>query len=208
MRPATRTVTAIAALGLLAACGQPIGEPVYPVSGDQARNSRSNYKTVVESRGSLIDMVPGGAEAAGVREPDQGGPRVAWRVYADDDGEEVEEAVVRRERTVTPSAAGVSRTLWRAALDTISFMPLESTRPDEGVIVTDWYEPPERANERYRATIYVIGEAPTADNLRVMMQRQRRDGAEAVWEDIPAEREIILDLEEMILTRAESLQSG
>ena len=39
---------------------------------------------------------------------------------------------------------GVNGFLWRASLDTISFMPIASADPFGGVIVTDWYSPPRR----------------------------------------------------------------
>src|SRR5690606_3770200 len=38
---------------------------------------------------------------------------------------------------------GVNSFLWRASLDTINFMPLSSADPFGGVIITDWYTPPE-----------------------------------------------------------------
>ena len=38
---------------------------------------------------------------------------------------------------------GVNAYLWRAALDTVSFMPLVQTDSNGGVIVTDWYSNPD-----------------------------------------------------------------
>ena len=40
--------------------------------------------------------------------------------------------------------------LWRATLDTLSFLPLSSADPFGGVIITDWYAPPESVNERFK----------------------------------------------------------
>ena len=34
---------------------------------------------------------------------------------------------------------GVNGFLWRATLDTVSFMPISSADPFGGVIITDWY---------------------------------------------------------------------
>ena len=36
---------------------------------------------------------------------------------------------------------GVNSFLWRASLDTISFMPVNSADPFGGVIITDWHSP-------------------------------------------------------------------
>ena len=40
---------------------------------------------------------------------------------------------------------GVNSLLWRASLDTVSFMPLLSADPFGGVIITDWYSPSSHA---------------------------------------------------------------
>src|SRR5271167_1332099 len=49
---------------------------------------------------------------------------------------------------------GVNAYLWRATLDTVSFLPLTSADPFGGVIITDWYQPPESPNERLKLTIF------------------------------------------------------
>lgn len=41
------------------------------------------------------------------------------------------------------SGIGVNSFLWRASLDTVAFMPLVSADPFGGVILTDWYGPPD-----------------------------------------------------------------
>src|SRR5437016_375303 len=45
------------------------------------------------------------------------------------------------------SGITVNTYLWRATLDTVAFMPLSSADPFGGVIITDWYSPPESPNE-------------------------------------------------------------
>ena len=45
---------------------------------------------------------------------------------------------------------GVNAYLWRAALETIDFMPLAPADPFGGVIITDWYSPPETPDERFK----------------------------------------------------------
>lgn len=47
-----------------------------------------------------------------------------------------------RKRGEEDTILGVNTHLWRASLDTISFMPLVSADPFGGVIITDWYSPP------------------------------------------------------------------
>jgi hypothetical protein len=86
--------------------------------------------------------------------------------------------------------------LWRASLDTMSFMPLSSADPFGGVIVTDWYIPPESQNERFKVQIYILDRQLRADGLRVTVFRQVRSGS-GNW---------IADLENAILTRARQLR--
>jgi len=46
-------------------------------------------------------------------------------------------------KVIEGSGIGVNSFLWRASLDTVSFMPLSSADPFGGVIITDWYSPPD-----------------------------------------------------------------
>jgi hypothetical protein len=46
---------------------------------------------------------------------------------------------------------GVNSYLWRASLDTLSFMPLLQSDSNGGVIITDWYANPNAPTERARA---------------------------------------------------------
>ena len=58
---------------------------------------------------------------------------------------------------------GVNGYLWRATLDTLSFMPLASADPYGGVVITDWYINPEKQDERFKSpsTSWTRACAPT-----------------------------------------------
>ena len=100
---------------------------------------------------------------------------------------------------------GVNSFLWRASLDTISFMPLASADPFGGVIITDWYSPPETQGERFKVTVYILGRDLRADGVRAAVFRQNRDGANE-WIDAKVEQQTAIDLEDAILTRARQLR--
>jgi len=100
---------------------------------------------------------------------------------------------------------GVNGFLWRASLDTMSFMPLSSADPFGGVIVTDWYVPPESPNERFKVQIYILDRQLRADGLRVSVFRQVRD-AYGGWLAAPVKPETAAQLENAILTRARQLR--
>jgi hypothetical protein len=103
------------------------------------------------------------------------------------------------------AAIGVNGYLWRATLDTLSFMPLQSADPYGGVIVTDWYTNPEKPDERFKCTVYILDSRLRADGLNVAVFKQNRD-ATGNWVDAPTAGQTETDIENSILTRARQLR--
>jgi hypothetical protein len=100
---------------------------------------------------------------------------------------------------------GVNSFLWRASLDTISFMPLASADPFGGVIITDWYTPPDVPTERFKLTVYILDRRLRADGLRVALFRQKRNG-NSEWLYTRINQSARRILEDAILTRARELR--
>ena len=100
---------------------------------------------------------------------------------------------------------GVNGYLWRATLDTLSFMPLASADPYGGVIITDWYVNPQAPNDRLKVTVYILDARLRADGLNVAVFQQHRD-AQGQWIDAPSAGQTETDLENAILTRARQLR--
>lgn len=100
---------------------------------------------------------------------------------------------------------GVNGYLWRATLDTLSFMPLASADPYGGVIITDWYVNPEKPDERFKCTVYILDSRLRADGLNVAVFKQNRD-ASGQWIDAPSAGQTETDIENAILTRARQLR--
>jgi hypothetical protein len=103
------------------------------------------------------------------------------------------------------SGIAVNSYLWRASLDTVSFMPLSSADPFGGVIITDWYSPPESPNDRYKMSVYILGRQLRADGIRVSVFRQR-GGAGSRWRSGTVSKDTAASLENQILTRARQLR--
>jgi hypothetical protein len=100
---------------------------------------------------------------------------------------------------------GVNSYLWRASLDTLAFMPLASADPYGGVIITDWYTNPEKPDERFKATVYILDTRLRADGLTVTVFRQVKDAAGG-WVDSSSSAQTQVDIENSILTRARQLR--
>ncbi len=105
----------------------------------------------------------------------------------------------------SPGQIGVNTFLWRAALDTISFMPVASADPFGGVIITDWYSPPESPTERFKINVFILDRQLRSDGIRatVFRQSQSQDGR---WIDSPVDAKTASDFENSILTRARQLR--
>jgi hypothetical protein len=99
----------------------------------------------------------------------------------------------------------VNAFLWRASLDTLSFLPLASADPFGGVIITDWYNPPESPNERFKVTVYILDRALRSDGIRANVFRQTRSSV-GEWRDAAVEEGLGKDLENTILTRARQIR--
>ncbi|MBT2186371.1 DUF3576 domain-containing protein [Sphingobium nicotianae] len=99
---------------------------------------------------------------------------------------------------------GVNGYLWRASLDTVSFMPLLQTDSNGGIIITDWYINPSAQNERMKLTVTILDQDLRADALRVAASRQTLQNGQ--WIDAPVQAATTQKLEEIILTRARDLR--
>jgi hypothetical protein len=138
----------------------------------------------------------------------RGSDRVRGRLSGQDDGI----LLFGTSRTPRPGEAdtgggglGVNAFLWRATLDTLTFMPLASADPFGGVIITDWYSPPGAAGERFKATAYVMGRQLRSDGVRISVFRQVRQGNN--WVDAIVAPSTAAELEDRVLTRARELRS-
>lgn len=116
--------------------------------------------------------------------------------------------IVGRDSTPAPSAAvgiGVNGHLWRASLDTLAFLPLETADPWGGIINYGWYSTPTSPNERIKATVYILDSRLRADALNVTVNRQVRNVA-GDWVEAEVSAQTEVDLENAILTRARQLR--
>ncbi len=103
------------------------------------------------------------------------------------------------------SPIGVNSFLWRATLDTLSFMPLTSADPFGGVIITDWYEDPKTPGERFKVNALILDQQLRADGIKISLFKQRKDEG-GIWRDADINTRLARDIEDTILTRARQLR--
>ena len=103
-------------------------------------------------------------------------------------------------------ALGVNFYLWRASIDTISFMPVNTADAFGGVILTDWHTPPEAPSERFKLNVYILDRKLRADGVRVAVFRQIQDRT-GNWKDAAVPDETGIKIEDAILMRARQLRN-
>lgn len=101
---------------------------------------------------------------------------------------------------------GVNAYLWRATLDTVSIWPVSSVDAHGGVILTDWYSPPQSPGERLKLNVYILDRALRADGVRVAVFRQVR-AANGDWQEAAVQPETASRLEDAILMRARQMRN-
>jgi len=102
------------------------------------------------------------------------------------------------------TSIGVNSYLWRATLETLSFMPLTQADSAGGVIVTDWYSNPNNPNERVKVTVSILDQDLRADALRVGASREAM--VNGAWVAAPVQAATVQKLEDIILTKARDLR--
>jgi len=106
--------------------------------------------------------------------------------------------------STTSIAMSVNPFLWRAALETIDFMPLSSADQVGGTIITDWYSTSNNETERCKLNIFITGINLKTENLRVVSFCQ--EFKNPTWVNKKVELEKNIKIENAILNNAKKLK--
>tara|TARA_E500000075_G_scaffold68013_1_gene61309 strand:- start:162 stop:773 length:612 start_codon:yes stop_codon:yes gene_type:complete len=101
-------------------------------------------------------------------------------------------------------AMSVNPFLWRAALETIDFMPLSSADQIGGTIITDWYSTSGNEKERCKLNIFITGTNLKTENLRVVSFCQ--EFKNPTWVNKETAKENNIKIENAILNKAKKLK--
>ena len=101
--------------------------------------------------------------------------------FLDGEGEEEQSS------QITNLGMPVNSYLWKASLETISFMPLSSTDPFAGTIITDWYTAETSQGERCKLNIFINGKDLKTNNLKVSSFCQTLKNNQ--WVNVPSKAE-------------------
>lgn len=96
--------------------------------------------------------------------------------------------------------------LWKAALESISFMPLTSVDSNGGVIITDWYQAPDSKNERLKFNILILSDELQIKSIKVTAFRQVETFGR--WSSTEINKEFSRTVEDNILRKAIALRAA
>ena len=94
--------------------------------------------------------------------------------------------------------------LWRAALETIDFMPLSSADQIGGTIITDWYSTNDNNNERCKLNIFISGKKLSTENLKVTSFCQ--EYKDQIWVNKKIDKSNNIKIENAILNKAKKIR--
>jgi len=106
--------------------------------------------------------------------------------------------------STTTIAMTVNPFLWKGALETIDFMPLNSADQVGGTIITDWYSTSANPNERCKLNIFISGKRLNTENLRVTSFCQ--EFKDPSWINKKVNQEDNIKIENAILNKAKKLK--
>ncbi|MFD1340889.1 DUF3576 domain-containing protein [Litorisediminicola beolgyonensis] len=160
------------------------------------RDPKSNKTMVIAGVMLATAVTLGGCSRSGQPAETRPAREVLDReIYGDRGAPESTIWDIFRARGDAGQVGAVNRYIWNAALETLSFLPVESVDPFTGVISLGYGVPP-GGGRAYRATVYVSDPALDARSLNVAVMT--RSG--------PASVETNRAIEDAILTRARQLR--
>jgi hypothetical protein len=168
------------------------------------------YRLPLASLASLSLLLAACAQAPSQEEAVPGPKKVAARPAGIDTDATIWTVLHIAKKRPPPTDSGphvgamVSPVLWKAAHDTLDFVPVASEDPITGALATEWYSPQDKPDERFKIAVYILSRALSSSSLAVRVQRQTRS-PDGQWVNASVDRKVDTDLEAAILNRARQI---
>ena len=112
----------------------------------------------------------------------------------------------KKSSSETGSGSAIANSyIWKAALESIAFMPLVSSDSNGGTILTDWYAAPESPNEQFKFNIFILSPELQVTSIKVTAFKQVQHGSG--WRSAVASKELARNIEDNILKKAIALRA-
>ena len=114
--------------------------------------------------------------------------------------------ILSNKKEVQTTSVGISINpyLWKASLETLSFLPLASADPFAGIIITDWYSS-KNSSDRCKLNIFIKGVELKSENLKVNVFCQELNDNN-IWSNNTTNTQDGIKIENAILNKAKKIR--
>ena len=182
---------------------------IFSCAGDREKKDNSELYSKSQTRGAIIErtgVTMGGDDTAAGRKLQM---EVAENKIASGGGLFGKKGgleLLNQDKQTASIGVGmpINPYLWKASLETISFMPLSSADPFAGLIITDWYSQ-NNTNERCKINIFIRGVELKTSNLKVNSFCQTLSDTNN-WVSNEPDIKVNAQIENAILNKAKKLK--
>ena len=144
---------------------------IYSCAGDRERKDNSELYSKSQTRGAIIEragVTMGGDDTPAGRKLQMEVAENKLQSGGGLFGKKGGLDLLNQNKQTASIGVGmpINPYLWKASLETISFMPLSSADPFAGLIITDWYSQ-NSTDERCKINIFIRGVELKTSNLKV-----------------------------------------
>jgi hypothetical protein len=99
-----------------------------------------------------------------------------------------------------------SNPLWRASLEILDFIPLNTVDYSGGMIISDWYSDGSQNNESVKITIRFLSNEVRSESIKVVVHKKKCRDNQACKIDLLTKSIIIDELQSSILRKAAKIE--
>ena len=99
-----------------------------------------------------------------------------------------------------------SNPMWRASLEILDFIPLNTVDYSGGMIISDWYTDGSQNNESIKITIRFMSNEIRSDSVKVMVHKKKCQSNQSCRIDLLTDSIIVQELQSSILRKAARIE--
>ena len=111
-----------------------------------------------------------------------------------------------KNRGKTNYEVSTSNPLWRASLEILDFMPLNTVDYSGGMIISDWYSDGSQSDESIKVTVRFLSNEIRSDSVRVMIHKKNCSTNQNCKTVLLSKSKIIDELQSSIVRKAATLE--
>ena len=99
-----------------------------------------------------------------------------------------------------------SNPMWRASLEILDFIPLNTVDYSGGMIISDWYSDGSQNNESIKITIRFLDNEVRSDSVKIIVHKKKCQSAQSCRVDLLKNSVIVQELQSSIIRKAAAIE--